>query len=414
MIVDYLLKCGKLVTPTGPASLLEAKSAVRVEEHCGVAVGGGVIVDVGDWRTLARLHEPRGVLDFSDYCVFPGLVDPHTHLLYYGDRSDELAWKLEGLSYTEIAARGGGIARTVGATRSASDDDILAASAKRVRGLLGSGVTTLEVKTGYGLSFESEARLLSLISSLKARVDVRLVSTLLSAHSVPQEYGGDAQRYIDQVVLRTIDYASANGLADFVDVFCEPGYFTIDEARRILLYAKQRGLKIRLHADEFQEGGGAALAAELGATSADHLAQASPYGLARMAEAGVVAVVLPLLFHYSMMSAPRADKFRVKGLLVGLGTDLNPNCQADSMIAAMNHAVYSLRFKPEEALCAATVNSSRALGLHNVGCLASGYSADVAVYDVDNLCDLVSRLGRSPLVFSMCRGKPIRNEGVNI
>ena len=413
MMVDYLFRCGRLITPQAPCEL-GAGANLLIKEDWGLAVAGGRIVDVGEWSKLSGVHEPRGVINFSDYSVFPGLVDPHTHLLYYGNRSDELAWKLEGLSYTEIAARGGGIMRTVRYTRSAADDELLAASAKRVRGLLSSGVTTLEVKSGYGLSFASEVRLLSLINTLKERVEARVLSTLLSAHAVPEEYGGRVSDYIEEVVLKTVDYASTMRLADFVDVFCEPGYFSVEDTRRILVYAKQKGMNVRLHADEFQDSGGATLAAEVGALSADHLAQASPHGLARMAERRVVGVLLPLLFHYSMIKPPPVDKFRVKGLVIGLGTDLNPNCQADSMLAAMNHAVYSLRLRPAEALCAATVNSARALGLSDVGCLKPGYSGDVAVYDVEGEADLVSRLGRSPLVFSMCRGRPIRNEGVNI
>ncbi|MEM0121122.1 MAG: imidazolonepropionase [Thermoprotei archaeon] len=413
MIVDYLLKCGRLITPQAPCELGAGATLLRAEDW-GLAVVGGRIVDVGEWSRLSGVHEPRAVINFSDYTVLPGLVDPHTHLLYYGNRSDELALKLEGLSYSEIAARGGGIMKTVKWTRSASDEELLAVSAKRVRGLLNSGVTTLEVKSGYGLSYESEVRLLSLINTLKERVEARVLSTLLSAHAPPEEYDGRVAEYVEQVVFKTVDYASTTGLADFVDVFCEPGYFSVYESRRILEYAKTKGMKVRLHADEFQDSGGASLAADVGALSADHLAQANPQGLARMAERGVVAVILPLLFHYSMMKPPHADKFRVRGLVVGLGTDLNPNCQADSMIVAMNHAVYSMRFTPSEALCAASVNSAKALGLGDVGCLNHGYSADISVYDVEDEADLVSRLGRSPLVFSMCRGRPIRNEGVNI
>lgn len=413
MIVDYLFKCGRLVTPRG-ACALEERSPLIVGERFGLAVSGGRVVGVGAWEEVSKRFEPRAVLDFSDYTVTPGLVDPHTHLLYSGSRSEEVLWKLEGLGYREIAARGGGIMKTVRQTRSATDEEILAASAKRVRALLGSGVTTFEVKTGYGLSYESELRLLGLISTLRSRVGARVVATLLSAHAVPEEFGGRVSDYVEQVVFRTIDYAAATRSADFVDVFCEPGYFDLEESRRILVYAKGKGMRVKLHADEFQDSGGAKLAAEVGATSADHLAYASREGLESMAAAGVVAVVLPLLYHYSMMRPPTAERFAVDGLVVGLGTDLNPNCQVDSMIAVMNHAVYSLRFRPEAALCAATVNAARALGLADVGCLAPGYSADVAVFDVDGVADLVSRLGRSPLVFSMCMGRPIGGEGVKV
>lgn len=413
MIVDYVLKCGRLVSPRGPCWLGEP-SPLFVGEGFGVAVRGDRIVWVGRWQDVAGRFEPRTVLDFSDHCVFPGLVDPHTHLLYFGGRFEELEWKLEGLSYSEIAARGGGIMKTVRQTRSATDEEILAASAKRIRGLLGSGVTTFEVKTGYGLSYDSELRLLGLISTLKSRVRARVLSTLLSAHAVPEEFAGRTSEYVEQVVLRTIDHAAATSMADFVDVFCEPGYFGLEESRRILVYAKSKGMRVKLHADEFQDGGGAKLAAEVGALSADHLGHSSREGLEAMAASGVVAVVLPLLYHYSMISPPPAGRFTVRGLVVGLGTDLNPNSVCDSMIVAMNHAVYSLRFRPEVALCAATVNAARALGLTDVGCLMAGYSADIAVFDVDGVADLVSRLGRSPLVFSMCRGSPIGDEGVSI
>jgi imidazolonepropionase len=408
MIVDYLIRANRLVTPQKPTALGGDQMLKRIEEG-GIAIKGDRIVGVGRWEEL-KGFDAHAALDFSDYLVTPGLVDPHTHLVFAGNRSKELLWKLEGLSYKEIANRGGGINLTVRETRNASEEELFFKVMKRYRAVLKSGVTTLEAKTGYGLSVESELRLLAILNALKKRADIRVIRTLLSAHALPDEYLGKSQEYIKQVVFKTIDSASEMGAADFVDVFCEPGYFSVDETREILEYASKKGFGLKMHADEFENSGGAELAAELGVCSADHLGQASQEGLVKMSRKGVVAVVLPLLFHATFLEAVNVSRFRGLGLTVALGTDFNPNCPIDSQLVAMNHACYRMRMRPDESLCASTVNAARAVGLKDVGVLEPGQCADIAVFDAEDEIDLVTRAGKSPLVMSMSRGQPVLND----
>jgi imidazolonepropionase len=408
MIADYLIRANRLVTPQRPTTLGGDQTLRKIEEG-GLAIKGHRIVKVGRWDEL-KGFDAHATLDFSDYLVTPGLIDPHTHLVFAGNRSKELLWKLEGLGYKEIASRGGGINLTVRETRSASEEELFFTAMKRYRAVLKSGVTTLEAKTGYGLSVESELRLLAVLNALKKQADIRVIRTLLSAHALPDEFVGKSKEYIRQVVFKTIDSASEEDAADFVDVFCEPGYFSTDETREILRYASLKGFGLKVHADEFENSGGAELAAELGVCSADHLGRASREGLVEMGRKGVVAVLLPLLFHATFLEAVNVSRFRGLGLTVALGTDFNPNCPIDSQLVAMNHACYRMRMRPDEALCASTVNAAKAVGLKDVGILEPGRCADIAVFDVEDEIDLVTRAGKSPLVMSMSRGQPVLND----
>ncbi|PSN86088.1 imidazolonepropionase [Candidatus Marsarchaeota G1 archaeon BE_D] len=402
MKVDCLVR-GRVVSPLKPLTLGQKAEVLRIEDGC-VAIVGERIMDVGEWQTLKTLDAPT-VLDFSGCVVTPGLIDPHTHALFAGNRSHELLLKLQGLGYKEIAKRGGGIRSTVKATRQASFEELVHTTLKRVHAFSKSGVTTVEIKTGYALNVEGEITLLQALKEVEKKSKVRVLKTLLSAHAIPEEYEGRAWDYVKHVVLKTIDYACLNSLAQFVDVFCEPGYFDTQQAKTILEYALSKGLKAKMHADEFEDSGGAKLAAELSLVSADHLESASSEGLSEMARRGVCAVVLPFTFHCSMLPPQKISKYA--GLCVALGTDYNPNCTMDSLTSAMNYAVYEMGMQPIEALCAVTVNAARALALEDVGVLKSGYRADLAVFDVEDEVELVTRGGNSPLLFSMCNGRVV-------
>ena len=404
---DAVVRANLLVTPEGPCSLENCRT--KETRSAAVAISGGRIERVDEWDRIKAL-DAKVVLDYSDYLMTPGLVDAHTHLIYSGNRGRELKWKLEGLDYKEIAERGGGIFSTTRSTREADASALLELARKRCASSMASGVTTLEVKTGYGLTYQDEVKLLYVLSVLKSSLRARLIRSVLAAHAMPPEFPGGREGYINSVVMKLSEYAAKTGLAEFVDVFCEPGYFSISETRNILSHASNLGLGLKVHADEFVRSGGAGLAAELGATSADHLGKASRSDLELMARKGVTAVLLPMLFHYAMLDPPNLEKYRGIGLRVALASDFNPNSPNDSMIVTMNHACYNMRMLPDEALCGATTNAASALGLHDVGAIRTGWRADLAVFDVDDQNDLITRCGRSPLVFSMCEGLPILRE----
>jgi imidazolonepropionase len=406
-MIDMLIR-GRIVTPTGATRAGEAQRLRKIGDGC-IAIDGGTIARIGSWSRLKAL-DAKKVVNCSDFLVTPGLIDPHTHLVYAGTRSDEVRMKVRGMSYQEISQQGGGIMKTVRDTRKSTKEELVKIGLKRIDNALRSGVTTVEIKTGYALTFEGELMLLGVINSLRKRSPVRVVRTLLSAHAYPDDYPGTKERYIKEVVLKTVDLAASQSLADFVDVFCEPGYFDLVETRAILEYAKGKGLGIKLHADEFKRSGGAKLAAELGAASADHLGVAKAEHLERMGKKGIVAVVLPLLFHCTFSRPPAAEKFRNKSLPVAFGTDCNPNCPIDSVLTSMNHAVYSMKFTPEEALCGSTVNAAKALLLQRTGVLAEGYDADVAVFDASDEAELVSKAGVPPLVMSFRGGRVLHGD----
>lgn len=408
-MMDLLIR-GRMVTPTGLTKAGEPQRLLRIEDGCA-AIRSGRIIRRGSWSRLKAL-DAKKVVNCSDFLVTPGLIDPHTHLIYSGTRSGEVYMKLRGMSYQEISRQGGGIMKTVRDTRKSTEEELVVTGLRRIDSVLKCGVTTIEAKTGYGLNFEDEMMLLRVINSLRKRSPVRVIRTLLSAHAYPEDYPGTKESYIKDVVLRTVDRAASQSLADFVDVFCEPGYFDLAESRMILEYAKKKGLGIKLHADEFRSSGGAKLAAELRAASADHLGMAKSEHLERMGKSGVVAVVLPLLFHCTFSRPPDAEKFRNKSLAVAFGTDFNPNCPIDSILTAMNHAVYSMRFTPEEALCGATVNAAQALLLGRTGAIREGYSADIAVFDATDEAELVSKAGFPPLVMSFREGQVLHGDAL--
>jgi imidazolonepropionase len=374
-----------------------------------IAVDGGRFVWVGPERRLrreVRLRARGATLDGQGGVAVPGFVDAHTHVLFAGDRAGEVALKAKGASYLDIARQGGGLLSTVRATRAASDRELLRGTAERLRAMASAGTTSLEVKSGYALDHAGELRLLRAIPRLARATGLRLVPTYLGAHAVPPEFARRSSAYVDQIVRRTLPAVAAHALAKFCDVFCEPGFFSVAEAERILTRAAHLGLGLKIHADEFVLSGGARLAARLGTTSADHLLASPPADFARLAAAGVVAVMLPLTAFAS--GAERRSPCREavdRGAAVALGTDCSPATWATSMPAVAAAAVHGGRLTPAEALTAATVNAAAASGLADAGTIEEGRPADLVVlplpgadhfgYRFDARPTLVLRQGKS-------------------
>ncbi len=378
----------------------DAMRELSIVDRGAVAVDRGRVAWVGAERALrsaVRLRAGGGVHDGAGGVLLPGWVDAHTHVLFAGNRAFELPLKVAGVSYAEIAARGGGLYATVRATRSATDAELLDSAARRVRAMRASGTTALEVKSGYALDHAGELRLLRLIPRLARRTGLPLVPTYLGAHAVAPEFRGRPDAYVDAVVRRTLPAVSRAGLARFCDVFCEPGFFTVRQSERILRAAARLGLGLKVHADEFVLSGGARLAARLGAQSADHLLAAAPDDRERLAAAGVTAVLLPVTA-FALGGARRAPAREMvdAGVPVALGSDCSPNSWVESMPVVLAQAVHGGRMTPAEAITAATVNAAHASGLEGAGTVAVGRSADFAVYPVGSATEIGYRFDVRP------------------
>jgi imidazolonepropionase len=326
-------------------------------------------------------------IDAGGALAIPGLVDCHTHLAFAGWRADEFAERCRGATYAEIAARGGGILRTVALTRAASEDDLLARARRFLRDTARLGVTTVECKSGYGLTLEDELKLLRVYRRLGDEFPGTVVPTLLAAHTVPPEYRHDRDGYLRLVCDAIIPRAAAEGLAKFCDVFVEQGAFTADEARRVFAAAKAHGMRPKLHADQLSDTGGAALAAEVGAISADHLEHPSDDGLRAMAAAGTVAVLLPLAALYLRQPPLDMARCRAAGVSVAVATDFNPgSAPSYHLPLALTIACTQNRLTPAEALLGATRIAARALGVEGeVGSLEPGKRADFVLLDAESV-----------------------------
>lgn len=371
-----VVNAGRLLTLAGPARPRRGREMadLGVLERAAVAVRGGRVRAVGPSAELARRFRARRRIDARGALVTPGLVDPHTHLVFAGSREAEFEQRAAGRSYAEIARAGGGIHATVAAVRAASREELRAAARARLREMRARGTTTVEAKSGYGLELAHEVKQLEVARALGC------VPTFLGAHEVPR--GRSREAYLREVVAVMIP--RVRGLARFCDVFCEPGVFSAEEARRVLGAARRAGLGLKLHADEFRPSGGAELAAELGATSADHLAAVGARGIRALARAGTVAVLLPATtcFLGAAREAP-ARRLIAEGVPVALGTDFNPGTSTVlGLPLVMTLAVARLRMSPAEAWCAVTVNAAWACGEgKRVGTLEPGKRADLVIWE---------------------------------
>lgn len=341
--------------------------------------------------------------------VTPGLIDCHTHLVFGGDRSGEFEQRLGGATYEEIARAGGGIVASVTATRAASEDDLYASALTRLAGLKSTGVTTVEIKSGYGLDRDSELKMLRVARRIGREAGVRVRTSYLGLHAVPPEWKSDRAVYVDKAVDEILPAAHAQGLVDMVDAYCEPIAFSIDEVGRLFDKARSLGLPVKLHADQLSDGGGAALAARYGALSADHIEHTTEAGVRAMADAGVVAVLLPGA--YLMLretTPPPVQLLRDHGVAMAVATDCNPGTSPlASMTAALNLACVQFRLTPEEALAGATRHAAKALGLEaEIGTIEAGKAADLAVWDISRPAELCYWLGKPLLHARYVGGRP--------
>jgi imidazolonepropionase len=352
-----------------------------------LVIQDGIIVDVGPRTEVFASREIEGatIIDAGGKLVLPGFVDPHTHLIFAGSRENELRWKIEGASYAEIASRGGGIISTMNATREASQDDLLGLAKDRLEVMMRHGTTSVEVKSGYGLNVDDEIKMLEVAKQLSEANALDISSTFLGAHAIPPDFKDNADGYVAQVVERMLPRVADQELADFCDVFCEEGFFDVDQSRTILEEGRTYGLVPKLHADELSDLGGASLAAEVGAISADHLEKSSDEGILRMVEKNVVGVLLPGTSFSTNIGYADARRMIELGLPVALATDFNPNCWTKSMQFMISLACFKMRMFPSEAIVASTINAAHAIGkAHEVGSLEPGKKGDVLVLDMEN------------------------------
>ena len=379
------------------ATMRETGRAYGAIEDAALAWRAGRITFAGPRTDLPDAPEALAarVESAGDAWITPGLIDCHTHLVFGGDRAAEFEMRLNGASYAEIARTGGGIVSTVKQTRAASADALFAQSLPRARALLRDGATTIEIKSGYGLDLESEAKMLAVARRIGAELGITVRTTFLGAHAVPPEFAGRQSDYVDEVCIRMLPAIARDGIADAVDAFCEGIAFTPSETRRVFEAARAHGLAVKLHADQLSDLGGAALAAEFGALSADHLEYTGEDGVRAMAAAGTVAVMLPAAF-YTLRETrlPPFELLRRHGVPIAVASDLNPGTSPLlSLRHALNMACTLFRLTPEEALRGATVHAARALGLDDRGTLEAGRRADFVVWNIDHPAELCYWIG---------------------
>lgn len=399
--LDLVIRNARVVTCAGAGTAAERLGVI---DHGAIVARDGRIAWVGPDAECPSAPGARSI-DTGGRVVMPGLVDPHTHLVFAGSRIDEFARKMAGEDYRAIAAAGGGIASTVRATRAASDGDLFDASARRARAMRACGTTTIEIKSGYGLTLADELRSLGVGRRIEREGIARTTTTLLGAHTVPPERRADRAGYLREVIERMIPEAAASGVADACDVYLDEGAFDRDEARAVLEAARAHGLRPKAHVGQFRDLAGAELIAELGGLSGDHLESVEDEGLRAMARAGVRAVLLPGAWTTLRQTAPDAARMRALGVSIAIGTDCNPGtspCTDLPLCASL--AVRDAGLTIEEALLAITIEAARACGVAGVGAIAPGAWADLACYDADDPRVLGYALGGTRAAWTLLAG----------
>jgi imidazolonepropionase len=410
MYVDVVLDHACLVTVAGGRGPLAgaAQGDLGLVADGAVVIAGGHIAAAGPRDAVLPGVDARAGRDLHGHLVLPGFVDAHTHPVWAGDRAGEFERRIAGATYLEIMAEGGGIGATVRATRAASDDDLLVVLLGRLDRMMAHGTTTVEAKTGYGLATDEELRHLGVLARGDASHPVHIVPTFLGAHAVPEAYRDRQGAYVDLVIDEMLPAVSERHGGIFCDVFCDEGAFTLTESARILRRARELGLRLKVHSDEFANLGCTAVAAELGATSADHLAATSPAEMDALARGGTVAVLLPgTTFGLGATHFAPAREMVARGVPVALGTDFNPGtCPCESMPMIIALAARYLRLTPGETIVAATRNAACASGRGEVaGRLEAGFPADLVVADSDDYRDLAYRFGTNPIAGVMIGGE---------
>ncbi|OYT60979.1 imidazolonepropionase [Thermoplasmatales archaeon ex4484_30] len=387
--------------------MLLIKNASEVFLPSGIKRNCSILIEDGRIKKISKNIKKKGaeVIDAEGKTILPGFVDCHTHAVFSGSREFELEMKLEGLSYTDIASKGGGINYTVKETRKASKEKLVKEAKKRLDRMLEYGTTTAEIKSGYGLDLKNEIKILEVIKKLNDKHVIDIIPTFLGAHAVPPEIS--KEDYVNEIINEMIPLIAEKKLALFCDIFCEKGYFSVEEAGKILNEGKKHGLMAKIHADEFSAYGGAELAAEIKAVSADHLLMASENGIKKMAKAGVTAVLLPAVpFSLFQEEYANARKMINNGVRVALATDLNPNCWTESMQFIIQLACFKMKMTAREAINAATLNAAHAIKMEKeVGSIEVGKKGDFVIIDAPshafltyhfgvNLADMVIKNGR--------------------
>jgi len=387
------------------ATLAPERPGLGLIENGAVAARDGRIAFAGPMAELPSGWDAAQKISLDGRWITPGLIDCHTHLVYAGDRAHEFELRLAGASYEEIARAGGGIVSTVKATRTASEDELVADSLPRLDALIAEGVTTIEIKSGYGLDRENETKQLRAARRLGHERDVDVVTTFLGAHALPPE-ATDKDKFIDGVIAMILPLAQEK-LADAVDAFCEDIAFSPAQTARVFAAARAAGLPVKLHADQLSNLHGARLAAEHGALSADHLEYTDEDGAAAMARAGTVAVLLPGAFYVLReKQLPPVDAFRKHNVPLALATDSNPGTSpVTSLLLTMNMAATLFRLTVDECLAGVTRNAARALGRSDIGTLEPGKWCDLAIWDIERPAELVYRIGFNPLHARVRRGR---------
>ena len=416
---DLLIaNCHQILTCKGPLPKRreELDQIGLVEDWC-IASHRGRIVFLGEeegFREEFRLEEDAVYLDGKGLIALPGFVDSHTHLPFAGTREEEFVLRLKGYSYQELARKGLGIQTTVRATRKASLQELISLCFSRLDSMLLHGTTTVEAKSGYGLNLEDEIKQLRALKEVNKIHPVDIVPTFMGAHEIPEEYKSRSHDYIDLLIHRVLPEVAEGNLAEFFDVFCEEGVYSVEESRKLIRAAKEAGLKIRIHADEFSPLGGAVLAAEEGAASADHLIRISDAGIRKLSESSTAATLLPAVPFFLMQEirAP-ARKLIKEGAIVAIASDFNPgSAMTESMLFIIQLAVLTMRMSIEEAINAATTNASYALGKDkDVGSLEEGKKMDLILLEAPNYSFLVYHLGINPIKYVIKNGKVVVKEG---
>jgi imidazolonepropionase len=411
-----LFHIGQLILPTSSDRPLKGREMrdLLVLENASLAVKDGIVAWIGKSEEGKKL-KAHSYLNVRNKVVSPGLVDPHTHLVFAGSRENELALKQAGVPYLEILASGGGILSTVEATKKSTEDDLLAKASFHLERMMSYGVTTVEGKSGYGLDRETELKQLRVMKSLQERYPLRMVSTFLGPHAVPHEFKGQNDRFLEQMISLLIEIKEKS-LAEFVDIFCETGVFTVEQSRRFLEEGKKLGFGIKIHADEISSLGGTELAVKIGATSADHLVAASEEGIQMLSTSDTVAVLLPgTTFYLGKDHYAKARKMIDEGAAVALATDFNPgSCVTENLQMIMSLAALKLNMSAEEIWNAVTVNAAFAIGKGNVaGTLAIGAQADFVIWDIPNYQYLPYHFGVNHAKSVYIAGRKIGGNRIN-
>lgn len=419
--ITYIKNASQVITVGGASHAPKTGGQLEelhVIEHGGVVIDKDRIIFVGSDEEAQYFADLLGnnkkVIDAAGKIVTPGLVDPHTHLVFAGSRERELEMRLHGATYMQILKQGGGILYSTRQTRAASAEQLFVESKKRLDRFLQYGVTTIEAKSGYGLTVEDELKQLRVAKKLDEAHPVDIVSTFMGAHAVPTEYKENPDEFVRIVIEEMLPRVAAEKLAEFCDVFCEEGVFTVEQSEQILEAGKKWGLTPKIHADEIVQFGGAELAAKIGAISADHLLKASDEGIKRMAEAGVVAVLLPGTAFYLMAEPARARCMIESGVPVALSTDRNPgSCPTESLPLIMNLACLTMKMTPAEVIAASTINAAHAIGrAGQIGSIEVGKKADLVLFDAPNYQFLQYNFGVNLVDIVLKNGEVVVEGGV--